>query len=90
MDAANKPAFNAPLIATVAVGTPFGIWAIERRLSKPFNVLLSIGTPITGKIVSDAIIPGKCAAPPAPAITTLKFLDAELAKLYNSTWSSVG
>jgi hypothetical protein len=27
-----------------------------------------IGTPITGSEVMDATIPGKCAAPPAPAI----------------------
>jgi hypothetical protein len=27
-----------------------------------------IGTPITGRLVIAAIIPGKCAAPPAPAI----------------------
>ena len=30
-----------------------------------------IGTPITGTVVIDAIIPGRCAAPPAPAIITL-------------------
>ena len=30
-----------------------------------------IGTPITGIAVCDAIIPGRCAAPPAPAIITL-------------------
>ena len=26
-----------------------------------------MGTPITGKVVSEAIIPGNCAAPTAPA-----------------------
>ena len=29
------------------------------------------GTPITGKIVFAATMPGKCAAPPAPAMITL-------------------
>ena len=28
--------------------------------------------PITGKGVIDAVMPGKCAAPPAPAIITLR------------------
>ena len=43
---------------------------IERRESKPCNSRDFIGTPITGKDVKDAVIPGKCAAPPAPAIIT--------------------
>ena len=30
-----------------------------------------MGTPRTGRFVFEAIIPGKCAAPPAPAIITL-------------------
>ena len=34
-----------------------------------------IGTPITGREVIDAVIPGRCAAPPAPAIITFKPLD---------------
>jgi len=29
-----------------------------------------IGTPITGRVVIEAIIPGRWAAPPAPAIIT--------------------
>ena len=33
-----------------------------------------MGTPITGIVVCDAIIPGRCAAPPAPAIITLNLL----------------
>ena len=36
----------------------------------PLSFLLSIGTPNTGKDVKAAIIPGKCADPPAPAIIT--------------------
>ena len=38
--------------------------------SNPFNDLLSIGTPITGSGVRLATMPGKCAAPPAPAMMT--------------------
>ena len=30
-----------------------------------------IGTPITGNFVNEAVIPGRCADPPAPAIITL-------------------
>jgi hypothetical protein len=45
---------------------------MERRLSMPFSAWVSIGTPSTGSEVIEAVIPGKCAAPPAPAITTLK------------------
>ena len=41
-------------------------------LPEPLPLLLgTIGTPITGNGVSEATIPGKCAAPPAPAIITL-------------------
>ena len=41
---------------------------MESKLSNPFINLLSIGTPKTGKLLIEDIIPGKCAAPPAPAI----------------------
>ena len=50
---------------------PEGICKIERIESQPsieFDDF--IGTPITGMGVNAAIIPGKCAAPPAPAIIT--------------------
>ena len=43
---------------------------MDRRLSRPFSFLLSIGTPSTGREVRAEIIPGKCADPPAPAIIT--------------------
>ncbi len=73
------------LIPTATTGDPVGISDIERRESNPpkeENLELSallvclslytiIGTPITGIIVCDAIIPGRCAAPPAPAIIIL-------------------
>ena len=84
MEAANKPAFIAPSspIATLPTGIPFGICTIDNKLSNPFNLRLSTGTPITGIVVNDAIIPGKCAEPPAPAIMTEKLLSsAALANL---------
>src|SRR6185437_722435 len=71
--AACKAAFLAPLcpMANVATGMPPGIWTMERRLSIPFSALDSTGTPNTGSVVNDAVIPGRCAAPPAPAMITL-------------------
>ena len=72
MLAASMPAFFAPFKATVATGIPPGICNIERMESQPsieFDDF--IGTPMTGSGVSDATIPGKWAAPPAPAIITL-------------------
>jgi AcrR family transcriptional regulator len=57
--AAKIQAFFAPLIATVATGTPGGICTIEYKLSKPLIVLVFTGTPITGKCVKLATIPGK-------------------------------
>ena len=39
----------------------------EQRVH-PFRVFDSTGTPRTGRLVFDAAIPGRCAAPPAPAI----------------------
>ena len=69
---AKRPAFVAPAgpIAKVAVGTPPGIWTMERRLSRPESALLWIGTPRTGSVVSAETIPGRWAAPPAPAMIT--------------------
>src|SRR5436853_244048 len=43
---------------------------MERRLSRPWSVLLSTGTPRTGRRVMAAAMPGTCAAPPAPAAIT--------------------
>ena len=69
---ANSPAFFAPLRATVATGTPPGICRMDKTESQPSIELDDFtGTPITGIGVIEATIPGRCAAPPAPAITTL-------------------
>ena len=72
--AASNPALVAPAgpIASVPTGTPAGIWTMESRLSWPFKVLDSTGTPSTGNVVIAAAMPGKCAAPPAPAMITFR------------------
>ena len=49
---------------------PAGIWTMERSESTPFSMRLSTGTPSTGSHVWAAIMPGRCAAPPAPAMMT--------------------
>ncbi|COV52946.1 Uncharacterised protein [Mycobacterium tuberculosis] len=55
---------------TVATGTPAGICTIDSRESRPSSLPSGTGTPITGSGVAAATIPGKCAAPPAPAMIT--------------------
>ena len=57
-------------IANVPTAIPAGICTIESRESTPFKIDDFTGTPSTGKSVFAAHIPGKCAAPPAPAIIT--------------------
>ena len=52
----------------VATGIPAGIWAMESRASKPRRALPGMGTPSTGRGVRAAAIPGRWAAPPAPAM----------------------
>ena len=69
--AASRPALVALSIATVATGTPGG-HLYDRQaahLRLPCSVAL-IGTPMTGSGLIDATMPGRCAAPPAPAMTT--------------------
>ena len=53
-------------MATVATGIPRGIWTIESSESRPPRCWVGIGTPMTGRVVFAASIPGRCAAPPAP------------------------
>jgi len=45
---AKMAAFFAPLMATVATGTPEGICTIDNRESSPPRSLVFIGTAITG------------------------------------------
>ena len=51
---------------------PLGICTIESNESSPRIYLEGTGTPKTGTMVCDAIMPGKCAAPPAPAMMERK------------------
>ena len=68
-------------MASVPTGTPAGIWTMESSESMPLSACDSTGTPNTGSGVMDATMPGRCAAPPAPAITTFTPLSrAPLAK----------
>ena len=59
-------------MASVPTGTPAGIWTIESRLSSPERAFDSTGTPKTGSGVMAAVMPGRWAAPPAPAMMILK------------------
>src|SRR5690625_86838 len=72
MLAASKAALMAPAlpVASVPTGTPPGIWAMESRESIPLSARDCMGTPSTGSTVLEATMPGRCAAPPAPATTT--------------------
>ncbi|ENN87345.1 hypothetical protein RHSP_26621 [Rhizobium freirei PRF 81] len=82
--AARRAAFTAPAlpIANVPTGIPAGICTMESRLSCPESARDCTGTPKTGSGVMDAAMPGRWAAPPAPAMMTLKPSSlAPLAKL---------
>ena len=63
-------------MANVPTGMPAGIWTMERSESTPRNTRDSTGTPSTGSTVFAAAIPGRCAAPPAPAIITFSPRDS--------------
>ena len=47
-----------------------GICTIESRESSPSSLARGTGTPITGRVVTAASMPGRWAAPPAPAMMT--------------------
>src|SRR5688572_31792470 len=73
MLAARIPAFLAAFNATVATGMPLGIWRMDNTESQPSMELEDfMGTPITGNGVREATMPGRCAAPPAPAMITCR------------------
>ena len=67
---ANNAALVAPAspMANVATGTPAGICTIECRESTPARCFDATGTPSTGTVVLAASMPGRWAAPPAPAM----------------------
>ena len=81
---ARIPAFLAPLMATVATGTPAGICTIDNSESWPFSVELFTGTPMTGSSVIAAAIPGRWAAPPAPAMITRRPRSRAVSRYSNS------
>jgi hypothetical protein len=72
MAVASRAAFTAPArpMASVPTGTPAGICTMETRESTPFSAADCTGTPSTGTTVLAAVIPGRWAAPPAPAMMT--------------------
>ena len=72
MRAASRPALRAPPTETVATGTPAGICTMESSESMPSRYFSGTGTPITGSGVTEASMPGRWAAPPAPAMITLR------------------
>ena len=49
---------------------PPGICTIDSSESSPCSAALCTGTPSTGTMVCAATMPGRCAAPPAPAMIT--------------------
>jgi hypothetical protein len=59
-------------MASVATGIPAGICTMESRESTPLSAFDSTGTPSTGRLVLAAAIPGRWAAPPAPAMMTCR------------------
>src|SRR5882724_2570294 len=72
IEAARSAALTAPDLpmASVPTGTPPGICAMESNESRPLSVFDSTGTPRTGRTVFEAVMPGRWAAPPAPAMMT--------------------
>ena len=70
MRTASRPALRALPTPTVATGMPSGICTIDSSESRPSRCCSGTGTPITGSDVIDAVMPGRCAAPPAPAMIT--------------------
>ena len=59
-------------IDTVATGIPAGICTMDSSESMPSRCFSGTGTPITGSGVTEATMPGSAAAPPAPAMITLR------------------
>ena len=55
-------------MAKVDTGTPLGICRMDSMESSPRRYLDGTGTPSTGTMVIAATMPGRWAAPPAPAM----------------------
>ena len=67
---ASRPALVAPELPTavVATGMPPGICTMDSSESQPDSAWERTGTPMTGSVVCAATMPGRWAAPPAPAM----------------------
>ena len=75
IEAASSPAFVAPAapIASVPTGMPpRHLHDRKQAVEAVQGLRLATGTPSTGNRVMLATMPGRCAAPPAPAMMTLK------------------
>src|SRR6201996_21751 len=70
--AASTAAFSAPSIATQATGLAAGTWAVASRASEPSTPSPTSGTPITGRSVWAAAMPGRAVARAAPTTITLR------------------
>ncbi len=72
MLAESSAALIAPALpmARVATGTPAGICTMDSSESTPESIDDCTGTPSTGRWVLAAHMPGRWAAPPAPAMIT--------------------
>src|SRR5664280_2254623 len=73
-------------VATVAIGMPAGICTIESSESIPSSRDSGTGRPITGRTVTEASMPGRCAAPPAAPIRTPSPRSAAEAPYSSSSW----
>ena len=69
--AASSAALVAPAtpMASVPTGMPAGICTIDSKVARPLSAFDCTGTPSTGEVFA-AVMPGRCAAPPAPAMMT--------------------
>src|SRR5476651_2457238 len=86
MLADNNAALIAPALpmARVATGMPAGICTMDSSESTPESIDDCTGTPSTGRWVLAAHMPGRCAAPPAPAMITSMPRDSASSAYWNS------
>ena len=91
MAVASSAALVAPArpMASVPTGTPAGICTIESSESTPRSTWLSTGTPSTGTHVFAATMPGKWAAPPAPAMMTSSPRELAVVAYSTADWNVV-
>src|SRR5262249_35225292 len=90
MAAARRAALVAPALpmARVPTGMPPGICTVDSSESMPLRARDWMGTPSTGRSVLAAATPARCAAPPAPAMST-SIPRASAPETYSSTRAGV-